>query len=125
MYGGTHRPLCPPPRSRERLENCRRHLDRRWLSSRQSRLRRGLRRRARHFCRKTRPMIDVYFTPTPNGHKVSIMLEEIGLPHRLLKMDMLAGDHLTPEYRRINTNGRLPAIVHHDPIGGGAPLPIL
>src|SRR3546814_3377544 len=69
-------------------------------------------------------MIDVYFTPTPNGHKVSIMLEEIGLPHRLLKMDMLAGDHLTPEYRRINPNGRLPAIVDHDPIGGGAPLPI-
>src|SRR3546814_10056340 len=45
-------------------------------------------------------MIDVYFTPTPNGHKVSIMLEETGLPHRLLKMDVLAGDHLTPEYRR-------------------------
>ncbi len=69
-------------------------------------------------------MIDVYFTPTPNGHKVSIMLEEIGLPHRLLKMDMLAGDHLTTEYRRINPNGRLPAIVDHDPIGGGAPLPV-
>ncbi|WP_317153590.1 glutathione S-transferase N-terminal domain-containing protein [Sphingopyxis indica] len=69
-------------------------------------------------------MIDVYFTPTPNGHKVSIMLEETGLPHRLLKMDVLAGDHLTPEYRRINPNGRLPAIVDHDPIGGGAPLPV-
>lgn len=69
-------------------------------------------------------MIDVYFTPTPNGHKVSIMLEETGLEHQLLKMDMLAGDHLTPEYRRINPNGRLPAIVDHDPIGGGAPLPV-
>lgn len=69
-------------------------------------------------------MIDVYFTPTPNGHKVSIMLEEVGLPHQLLAMDMLKGDHLTPEYRRINPNGRLPAIVDHDPIGGGAPLPV-
>ena len=69
-------------------------------------------------------MIEVYFTPTPNGHKVSIMLEETGLEHRLLKMDMLAGDHLTPEYRLINPNGRLPAIVDHEPIGGGAPLPI-
>jgi GSH-dependent disulfide-bond oxidoreductase len=69
-------------------------------------------------------MIDVYFTPTPNGHKVSIMLEEVGLPHRLLAMDMLKGDHLTPDYRRINPNGRLPAIVDHDPIGGGAPLPV-
>ena len=69
-------------------------------------------------------MIDVYFTPTPNGHKVSIMLEEVGLPHQLLKMDMLKGDHLTPDYRRINPNGRLPAIVDHAPIGGGAPLPV-
>ena len=69
-------------------------------------------------------MIDVYFTPTPNGHKISIMLEEVGLPHQLLKMDMLKGDHLTPDYRRINPNGRLPAIVDHAPIGGGAPLPV-
>ena len=64
-------------------------------------------------------MIDVFFTPTPNGHKVSIMLEEVGLEHRLIPMDMLAGDHLKPEYRRINPNGRLPAIVDHDPVGGG------
>ena len=69
-------------------------------------------------------MIDVFFTPTPNGHKISIMLEEIGLKHRLIAMDMLAGDHLTPEYRRINPNGRLPAILDHDPIGGplGGPV---
>src|SRR3546814_6897083 len=76
-------------------------------------------RRTRH-CRRREPsMIDVYFTPTPNGHKVSIMLEETGLPHQLLAMNMLEGDHLTPEYRRINPNGRLPAIVDHEPIGGG------
>ena len=49
-------------------------------------------------------MIDVYFTPTPNGHKVSIMLEETGLAHNLIAMNMLEGDHLTPEYRRINPN---------------------
>jgi GSH-dependent disulfide-bond oxidoreductase len=70
-------------------------------------------------------LIDVFFTPTPNGHKVSIMLEEVGLPHTLIKMDMLAGDHLTPEYRQVNPNGRLPAIVDHDPIGGGEPLAIM
>lgn len=69
-------------------------------------------------------MIEVYFTPTPNGHKVSIMLAETGLPHQLLRMNVLAGDHLTSEFRRINPNGRLPAIVDHDPIGGGAPLPV-
>ncbi|MGI9361673.1 MAG: glutathione binding-like protein [Parasphingorhabdus sp.] len=69
-------------------------------------------------------MIKVYFTPTPNGHKVSIMLEEIGLPHNLIAMDVLKGDHLTTEFRLINPNGRLPAIVDHEPIGGGAPLAI-
>ena len=69
-------------------------------------------------------MIEVYFTPTPNGHKVSIMLEETGVAHRLIKMDMLKGEHLTAEYRRSNPNGRLPAIVDHEPIGGGAPLPV-
>jgi GST-like protein len=69
-------------------------------------------------------MIDVYFTPTPNGHKVSIMLEETALPHRLIPYDMLAGDHLTPEFRKVNPNGRLPAIVDHEPIGGGAPFAV-
>jgi GST-like protein len=64
-------------------------------------------------------MIDVHFVPTPNGNKVSIMLEEVGLPYRLLPYDMLAGDHLKPEFRRINPNGRLPAIEDHDPLGGG------
>ncbi|MFN9925858.1 MAG: glutathione S-transferase family protein [Phenylobacterium sp.] len=69
-------------------------------------------------------MIDVHFTPTPNGHKVSIMLEETGLPHRLISYDMLAGEHLRPEFRAVNPNGRLPAIVDQDPIGGGPPLPV-
>lgn len=70
-------------------------------------------------------MIDVHFVPTPNGHKVTIMLEELGLPYRLIAYDMLAGDQLTPEYRAINPNGRLPAIVDPDPIGGGAPLAVM
>jgi GST-like protein len=67
-------------------------------------------------------MIDVHFVPTPNGHKVSIMLEEVGLAYGLIPYDMLAGEHLTEGYRRINPNARLPAIVDHEPIGGGAPL---
>jgi GST-like protein len=70
-------------------------------------------------------MIDVHFVPTPNGHKVTIMLEEIGLPYRLVAYDMLKGDHLTADYRQINPNGRLPAILDHDPIGGGAPFAIM
>jgi GST-like protein len=69
-------------------------------------------------------MIDVHFVPTPNGHKVSIMLAELELPHRLIPYDMLGGGHLTPEFRRINPNARLPAIVDHAPIGGGAPFAV-
>lgn len=69
-------------------------------------------------------MIDVHFVPTPNGHKVTIMLEEVGLPYRLVPYNMLDGEHLTPEFRRINPNGRLPAIVDHEPIGGGAPFAV-
>ncbi len=69
-------------------------------------------------------MIDVHFVPTPNGHKVSMMLEEVGLPYRLIPYDMLKGDHLTPEFRSVNPNAKLPAIVDHDPIGGGEPLAV-
>lgn len=69
-------------------------------------------------------MIDVHFVPTPNGQKVSIMLEEVGLAHRLIPYDMLGGGHLTAEFRRINPNARLPAIVDHDPIGRGEPLSV-
>jgi GSH-dependent disulfide-bond oxidoreductase len=70
-------------------------------------------------------MIDVHFVPTPNGHKVTIMLEEVGLPYRLIPYDMLKGDQLTPAYRRINPNGRLPAIVDHEPVGGGEPFAVM
>jgi GST-like protein len=70
-------------------------------------------------------MIDVHFVPTPNGHKVTIMLEELGLPYRLIPYDMLKGDHLKPEYRSVNPNGRLPAIVDPDPIGGGPPFAVM
>ena len=69
-------------------------------------------------------MIDLHFVPTPNGHKVSIMLLEIGLEHRIIPYNLLAGDLRTSEFRAINPNGRAPAIVDHDPIGGGAPYPV-
>lgn len=67
-------------------------------------------------------MIDLHFVRTPNGHKVSILLEELDLPYQCRTYDMLKGEHLTPEFRAINANCRLPAIVDHDPPGGGAPL---
>jgi GST-like protein len=67
-------------------------------------------------------MIDVYFINSPNGRKVSIMLAECGLEHRIVEG---AVDILAPEFRTINPNARLPAIVDHAPIGGGTePFPV-
>ena len=69
-------------------------------------------------------MIDLHTVPTPNGHKISIMLEEVELPYRLLEYDITNGDQFKPEYLAINPNNKLPAIVDHQPIGGGDPISI-
>jgi GST-like protein len=69
-------------------------------------------------------MIDVYYWPTPNGWKVTIMLEECGLEYRILPVDIGGGDQFKPEFLRISPNNRMPAIVDHDPPGGGAPISI-
>ena len=60
------------------------------------------------------PMITLYTAATPNGHKVSIALEELGLPYRLQVLDLSAGEQKRPEFLAINPNGRIPAIVDHD-----------
>ena len=59
-------------------------------------------------------MIDLYTAATPNGHKVSIALEELGLPYELKVLDLAAGEQKQPEYLAICPNGRIPAIVDHD-----------
>lgn len=69
-------------------------------------------------------MIDLYYWPTPNGWKVSIMLEECGLPYTVIPVDIGGGDQFKPEFLRISPNNRMPAIVDHEPIGGGKPLAI-
>jgi glutathione S-transferase len=73
-------------------------------------------------------MIDLYTAPTPNGHKVSVALEELGLPYRVIAVDLTQGEQKTEAYRRINPNARIPAIVDHEPIGnpgdGGAPFTV-
>ena len=56
-------------------------------------------------------MIDLYTAATPNGHKVSIALEELGLPYTLKVLDLAAGEQKTPAFLAINPNGRIPAIV--------------
>jgi GSH-dependent disulfide-bond oxidoreductase len=69
-------------------------------------------------------MIDLYYWPTPNGWKVAIMLEEVGLPYRIMPVNICRGEQFKAEYLAINPNNRMPAIVDHEPIGGGAPLTI-
>jgi GST-like protein len=64
-------------------------------------------------------MIDFYFYPTPNTWKVSIMLEECGLPYRVLPIDITRDEQFTPEFLAVSPNNRVPAIVDHDT--GGAP----
>ncbi|MDE2429203.1 MAG: glutathione S-transferase N-terminal domain-containing protein [Burkholderiales bacterium] len=59
-------------------------------------------------------MIDVYSWPTPNGHKVHIMLEECGLPYRAIPVDIGAGDQFKPEFLAISPNNKIPAIVDAD-----------
>ena len=67
-------------------------------------------------------MIDLYYWPTPNGWKVSIMLEECGLEYRTIPVDIGGGDQFKPEFLRISPNNRMPAIVDHEPPGDGKPL---
>ena len=59
-------------------------------------------------------MIDLYYWPTPNGHKISIMLEECGLEYETIPIDIGAGDQFTPEFLKISPNNRIPAIVDRD-----------
>lgn len=67
-------------------------------------------------------MIEVHFFPSPNGLKVPMMLEECGLPYRLVDVDILRGGQFAPEFLAISPNNRVPAIVDLDAPGG--PLPI-
>ena len=59
-------------------------------------------------------MIDLYTWTTPNGRKVSIMLEELGLPYRVHAVNIGQGDQFKPEYLTINPNGKIPSIVDPD-----------
>src|SRR5262249_28030628 len=67
--------------------------------------------------------IDLHYWPTPNGYKVSIMLEECGLPYRVIPLNIARGDQFKPAFLAISPNNRMPAIV--DPAGpGGRPISI-
>jgi GST-like protein len=67
-------------------------------------------------------MIDLHYWPTPNGHKITIFLEETGLPYRLIAVNIGRGEQFRPDFLAISPNNRMPAIVDHAPADGGAPL---
>jgi GST-like protein len=69
-------------------------------------------------------MIELYYWPTPNGHKITMFLEEAGLPYEIRPVDISAGDQFKPEFLAISPNNRMPAIVDHDPPGGGEPVSV-
>jgi GSH-dependent disulfide-bond oxidoreductase len=69
-------------------------------------------------------LIDLYYWPTPNGWKISIMLEECGLAYRLVPVDITRGAQFDPAFLAISPNNRIPAIVDDDPPDGGEPVSI-
>ena len=68
--------------------------------------------------------IDVYYWPTPNGWKATIMLEELEVAYNIVPVDIGAGEQFAPELLKLSPNNRFPAIVDHEPLGGGEPLAI-
>lgn len=69
-------------------------------------------------------MIDLHYWPTPNGKKVSILLEELGLPYTVVPVHIGRGDQFTDGFLQISPNNRMPAIVDHAPADGGPPISV-
>ena len=67
-------------------------------------------------------MIDLYYAPTPNGHKITIFLEEAGLEYRLHRVDISKGEQFRPDFLAISPNNKIPAIIDHAPVDGGTPI---
>ena len=67
-------------------------------------------------------MIDLYYWTTPNGHKITMFLEEAGLPYRIVPINIGKGDQFAPDFLKIAPNNRIPAIVDHQPADGGPPI---
>ena len=69
-------------------------------------------------------MIHLYYWPTPNGHKITLFLEEAGVPYEIKPVNIGKGDQFKPEFLAFSPNNRMPAIVDDDPAGGGNPITI-
>lgn len=69
-------------------------------------------------------MIDLYYWPTPNGHKITLFLEEAGIPYTIKPVAIGKGEQFKPEFLAISPNNRMPAIVDSEPADGGASLSV-
>src|SRR3954465_12008482 len=69
-------------------------------------------------------MIDLYYWPTPNGHKITLFLEETGLPYRIVPVDIGRGEQFRPDFLAIAPTNRMPASVDHEPADGGAAVSV-
>jgi GSH-dependent disulfide-bond oxidoreductase len=69
-------------------------------------------------------MIDLYYWPTPNGHKITMFLEETGLPYNIIPVNIGAGEQFKPEFLAISPNNRMPAIVDNAPRDGNAAISV-
>lgn len=69
-------------------------------------------------------MIDLYYWTTPNGHKITVFLEEAGLPYRITPVNISKGEQFAPAFLDIAPNNRIPAIVDTAPLGGGGPISV-
>jgi GST-like protein len=69
-------------------------------------------------------MIDLYYWTTPNGHKITILLEETGLPYKIFPINIGKGEQFAKDFLAISPNNRIPAMIDHEPPGGGAPVPV-
>ena len=69
-------------------------------------------------------MIELHYWPTPNGHKITLFLEEAGLPYEIRPVNIGVGDQFKPDFLKIAPNNRMPAIVDRAPADGGAPISV-
>ena len=69
-------------------------------------------------------MIDLYYWTTPNGHKITIFLEETGLPYKVIPVNIGKGEQFKADFLAVSPNNRIPAIVDHEPAGGGKPISV-
>ena len=69
-------------------------------------------------------MIDLYYWPTPNGHKITLFLEETAMPYNIIPVNIGKGEQFRPEFLAISPNNRMPAIVDHTPMERGAPISV-